>query len=126
MIEKINIPVGSSFFETNLDGESIIISMYYSKISDRYIMDIENKRLNRKTTGIQMNVGVDLLNQSGRIGLQALVLASAPKPEFEASLINFEENLKLLYMDLITYDNMVLGNGGTSRRQWIEQTPNAF
>jgi len=125
MIELITIPSGSSFFETTLGGNAVRIDIYYSKSTGRYLMDVENKRLNRVSYGITLNVGVDLLGASGRLGLQSLVLVSFPSPRLEASLDNFPQNMQLVYMDLDTYNEFVL-EGGFSRQQWIEPTPNGI
>ncbi len=125
MIEFISIPSGSSFFETVLDGDAIRIDLYYSRSEDRYKMDVENKRLKRVAVGLAVNVGVDLLALAGRLGLQALVLVSMPQPRLEGSLSNFASSLQLAYMDLQTYNEIVL-QGGFSRDQWIEQTPNGI
>ena len=126
MIEIIAIPEGSSFFELTLDGQSIKIDIYYSKSKDRFLMDIENRNLKRKSIGIVINTGLDLLSAAGRIGLQALVLLSTPKAGFEAGIENFDlGNLQLIYMDLETYDEIIL-LGGSSRKQWIEQSINEF
>jgi len=125
MIHIITIPENSSFFETSLGGETVRIDLYYSKTSDRYLMDIENKRMKRKSVGLPVNVGVDLLESSGHLGLEALMLVSMPQPLLEGSLSNYSEGLKLVYMDLATYSELVL-QGGTSRQQWVEQTPNGI
>ena len=125
MIEVITVPPLSSFFETTLDGDAVRIDLSYSKSTGRYIMDVENKRLGRKSLGLPLNVGVDMLGASGRLGLQALVLVSSPTPRLEASFDNFENGMQLVYMDIKTYNDIVL-DGGFSRQQWIEETPNGI
>jgi len=123
MIQIINIPENSSFFETSLDGESVRIDLYYSKTADRYLMDVENRRMKRKVTGLILNTGTDMLSCAGRLGLQVLMLVSLPQPSLEGSIQNFKSGLKLVYMDLATYSDFAL-HGGETRQQWIEQTPN--
>lgn len=113
----------SNYFETDVDGSRIKITYYYSQVADRWIMDVENKRLDRKIEGVVMNVGVDLLATAGFLGLQALVLISFPEPRKEASFENFSESVRFAYMDLETYNDILL-DGEVSRVQWIIPTPN--
>lgn len=100
MITYLNLSKRSSKYEVELDGQSILIQYYYSKFSDRWIMDIENKTNGEKAFGIIMNVGDDLIRNIGRIGLESLVLISLPKPGLESTFENFMEGVLLAYMSI--------------------------
>lgn len=126
MIQIIEIPDNSSFFETSLGGETVRFDLYYSKTLDRYLMDVENKRLARKAVGLAVNTGVDLLTLAGHLGLEALMLISMPQPLLDGTLINVSSKAtKLVYMDLQTYSEIVL-QGGITRQKWDEITPNGL
>jgi len=112
------IPLNSrvNFFETPIEGYQIKIFKWFDLTLSRWEMNIENLTLNQSLYGVVMNQGVDLLVAAGHLDLQAMVLVNlTPQIGLEASSTNLGTELILFYMDLETYDEIVLQGALFSR-----------
>lgn len=108
MITYINVSKRSTIYEIGLEGFSIELNIYYSKSSDRWLLNVINRSNQQRVSGIVMNVGIDMLAIAGRLGLQSLILISLPKTGLEADFENFGEGVVLAYMTIEEYDAYVL------------------
>ena len=125
MMVFVTVHTGATFYEVNLDGQPLKMKVYYCLDQDRYLMDLENTRMGKFAKGVVLNVGLDMLAPFGRLGLQCLVPVSFPAPRLEASSENFETRIRLVYMDITTYDDIIYGSDlvSPSKIQWKEVTP---
>lgn len=105
------------FYDTELEGYQVTFWQSFNRSLNRWMLDVENKTLGKKVYGIVMNQGVDLLNASGHLDLQALVLTNVTGFNgLEADAENLGTELVLVYMDLQTYhdsllDGAIVGRG---------------
>lgn len=126
MALEITITNLSSTYNIELDGEDINLRIFYDRTVARWVMDIENVRLDRRVFGIVMNTGADLLSGAGKLGLQVLTPVSMPEPNLEADIDNFPGNIRLIYMTFEEYDLYRYSGRGVKRVQWFDdrdQTP---
>lgn len=97
------------FFDTQLETYNVRIWQSWNRSLGRWMLDIENQTLGMKSYGIVMNQGTDMLNQSGRLDLQALVLTNMSRiVGLEADADTLGDALVLVYMDLDTYNEFIL------------------
>ncbi len=105
------LPMSSvvQFFDTQLEAYQVRIWQSWNRSLGRWMLDIENQTLGMKSYGIVMNQGTDMLNQSGRLDLQALVLTNMSRiVGLEAEADTLGDALQLVYMDLDTYNEFIL------------------
>lgn len=97
------------FFDTQLEGYQVRLTQFFNITLQRWMLNVENKTLNTQSLGIVMNQGVDLLDASGDLNLQALVLTNNTNiVGHEADPSNLGTDLVLAYMDLETYQEFIL------------------
>ncbi len=115
----IKIPLSNviNYRDIQLEGYQVRLWFAFNLTLNRWILDIENKTLETKSLSIVMNQGTDLLNSSGRLDLQSMVLINSTQiPGLEADEINIGNEIILMYMDLDTYQQFILKGAIGGRR----------
>jgi len=116
----ISLFKSASSQRVQLDGKSIVFTLYYSSEFDRWLADIENEDSGEKVFSIVLNEGEDVLTASGRIGLEALVPVSVPERGFEADFENFLNKVIMVYMTIDEYNLARYDGDAVLRLLWKE------